>query len=177
MNKSCPVCKKSGLPDYRLEQTICPQCDTDLSPYFFIHSADPIVPKRSKTGLLLALTLFFVAVVFGSLFFLKRREFKNMVAQKTAENIIVSDSLDRVNSRIAIPGGRKESVEADSFPSEITFVYKIRKGDYPGKVAAFFYNDWRMYKKIESDNHLIRPYPFIVGQELIIKLATNQWKH
>ncbi len=53
---------------------------------------------------------------------------------------------------------------------EIVILYKVKRGDYPSKIAEFFYNDWRMYKKIEADNNLHQPYTLKIGQHLTIKL-------
>jgi nucleoid-associated protein YgaU len=55
-------------------------------------------------------------------------------------------------------------------PNNVSIRYKVKKGDYPAKIAKFFYNDWSMYKKIERDNNLHQPYILKVGQILIIKI-------
>ena len=66
--------------------------------------------------------------------------------------------------------------ENKSSQKEIVIKYKVKNGDYPSKIAQFFYNDWRMYKKIEADNNLKQPYILKVGQPLTIKLTQEQWK-
>jgi hypothetical protein len=54
----------------------------------------------------------------------------------------------------------------------VVIEYKVRLNDCPSKIAQFFYNDWTMYKKIETDNHLVQPYTLKVGQ--ILKISIGQ---
>ena len=61
-------------------------------------------------------------------------------------------------------------LENKSSEKEFSIQYKVKNGDCPSKIALFFYNDWKMYKKIEADNNLTQPYILKVGQLLTIKL-------
>ena len=54
--------------------------------------------------------------------------------------------------------------------NDATVKYVVKKGDYPYKIAKFFYNDGKKYKQIEEDNGLEQPYELIVGQILKIKI-------
>ena len=60
--------------------------------------------------------------------------------------------------------------QTETQASTIEFIYTVKQGDFPWKIAAFFYGDGMSYKKIESDNNLVQPYQLKVGQELVIKL-------
>ncbi len=182
MKHQCPVCKKSGLPDFRVQETVCPQCDTDLRPYFLLHSletevpATSVEPKRNNLALYFSLPLVLIACALGVLLFRQRTEQNSMNQHHAAANMKVSDSLRILGLRIDSLETVIASAPAETKQNEIMLTYKIRKGDYPGKVAELFYNDWRMYKKIETDNELTRPYSFAQGQELIIKLDSSLWK-
>ena len=38
----CPVCGKVGIPDYHVQDTICPQCGSDLSIYKLAHDIETV---------------------------------------------------------------------------------------------------------------------------------------
>ena len=54
---------------------------------------------------------------------------------------------------------------------DVSIKYQVKKGDFPYKIAEFFYNDGSKYKQIEADNNLKQPYTLKTGQILIIKLS------
>jgi hypothetical protein len=81
---------------------------------------------------------------------------------------------DSVNNRLpGIVDKTNEQTENKNDINDIVIHYKVKKGDYPAKIAAFFYDDWSMYKKIESDNNLKNHYTLQIGQTLIIKLKSE----
>ncbi|MDR2086729.1 MAG: hypothetical protein LBP72_06090 [Dysgonamonadaceae bacterium] len=44
MKYNCPICNQAGLPDYKIQPIQCPQCNTDLKPYWLLNS----IAKRQK---------------------------------------------------------------------------------------------------------------------------------
>jgi nucleoid-associated protein YgaU len=59
---------------------------------------------------------------------------------------------------------------------ELTISYKIKKGDSLWKIAQIYYGNGKLYKKIEEDNFLRKPYSLKAGQMLNIKYSSNEWK-
>ena len=164
MQYNCPVCNKSGLPNYKSVQIICPQCNSDLSAYRYLEAVSGI--RVSKNALLLFITLSIVTIIFAFLYFNSLSGSKN-ASQNTT---IISELRDSVsNLQAKLKPAIIASPEANSRPAVIE--YKVRHGDCPSKIAQYFYNDWKMYKKIEADNNLIRPYVLRVGQKLKINLS------
>ncbi len=152
MNHNCPVCNKAGLPDYTATQTICPQCNSDLKPFLLLHSISKPISNKANKFALFGVTLVGCAL---AILYLKSISDKSQVASENSKAIVqLQDSINTLHTT----------------EKEIVIQYKVKNGDYPSKIAQFFYNDWKMYKKIEADNNLTQPYILKVGQLLTIKL-------
>jgi nucleoid-associated protein YgaU len=89
-----------------------------------------------------------------------------------AENMILNDSINKIRNT-KINGIKENTIEAIDRNHEVIINYIVRKGDYPYKIAEFFYNDGSKYKQIEIDNNLKQPYVLRVGQVLIIKISQD----
>jgi nucleoid-associated protein YgaU len=89
-----------------------------------------------------------------------------------AENMILNDSINKIRTT-KINGIKENTIEAIDRNHEVKINYIVRKGDYPYKIAEFFYNDGSKYKQIEADNNLKQPYVLRVGQVLIIKISED----
>ncbi len=157
MDFNCPVCNKAGLPDFTATHTFCPQCNSDLKPFLLLHSISATNPCQYIRLILIA----FVAVscVLAFLFINSFNEKQKIIALNAATTLQYKDTIQSMRA-LVIP--------------DTTFVlihYKVKKGDYPAKIAKFYYNDWSMYKKIEADNNLHQPYILKVGQVLTIKIS------
>lgn len=166
MQFNCPVCNKAGLPNYTATPTICPQCNSDLKPFLLLHSISK--PKANKANLFALFALALVGGVLAILYFNSISDSKQIASENTKAITQLQDSI----SKLQTPLEKTQTVERENKSSEkeIVIQYKVKNGDYPSKIAQFFYNDWRMYKKIEADNNLKQPYILKVGQPLTIKL-------
>lgn len=166
MNYSCPVCGKAGLSDYRKEHIICPQCNSDLKAYLLI---DKLVakakPSKNSFKKLFFLTLGLLMLI-CSYALVKSNSFAKEKKYSNNQISILQDSITFLNSNLII---EQPEVFTD-IEHQFNYIYKVKKGDYPAMIASYFYNDWKMYKKIELDNNLIQPYVLKVGQPIIIKL-------
>ena len=169
MSYNCPVCDKAGIPNYKDKHTICPQCNTDLEPFLLVHS---LRRRNPYIILFILITIIVISSIVLALYY-HNSSTNIRVSYSEAETQItrLKDSIRfekqkhesiLYNFRIAEAGDKKEK--------EVVITYKVKKGDYPAKIAGFFYNDWRMYKRIETDNNLVQPYVLVVGQPLIIKI-------
>lgn len=164
MNYNCPVCKKAGLPDFKKKEVICPQCNTDLKPFLLLDSITK--SRKEKLGIYAFIGLSLTSILFLGLFLKSNSEKSEVIAT----NIALSDSISNLKSKGVIIEEPKEDHQIIE-PKYVTVNYVVKKGDYPYKIAQFFYNDGNKYKKIEADNNLEQPYTLKVGQILIIKIS------
>ena len=169
MNYNCPICNKAGLPDYTKSNVVCPQCNSDLKAFLLLRSVLNHRKYRMYTYSIVGIS-FLSVVLMG--FFLNSNSDRNELIRK---NEVLNEKISKLQSEIFLA---KEEIEAQSIADnqDIYINYVVRKGDYPYKIAQFFYNDGRKYKQIESDNNLEQPYVLRVGQVLTIKITQDQWK-
>jgi nucleoid-associated protein YgaU len=81
----------------------------------------------------------------------------------------LEDSVFRLNNKNLSLANK--IIEIENQTAQYKYVkYTVRKGDFPWKIAEFFYGDGRKYVLIEKDNNLIQPYNLQVGQVLLIKM-------
>ncbi len=166
MKYNCPVCNKAGLSDYTVQQIICPQCNSDLKPYLLLRSIS--IPKTHRLNFVTISALAIVACVSAFLYVNSINENRKLITDNSKTVSLLLDSIVNLNANIT-PNQVKQT--RNNIPvKEVIIHYGVRKGDYISKIARFFYNDWRMYKKIETDNNLQRPYILKIGQSIIIKL-------
>jgi nucleoid-associated protein YgaU len=165
MQFNCPVCNKAGLPDFTANPIICPQCNSDLKPFLLLHSLKS--PARPSANLFLLVATIIVACIFTVLYFVSVSDRKQIVSENSETILQFQDSINTLQAAIT----KVQIVKAPIKSSDTEFIiqYKVKKGDYTSKIAEIFYNDWRMYKKIETDNNLKQPYILNVGQLLTIK--------
>lgn len=166
MQHNCPVCNKAGLPDYRAIATTCPQCNSDLRPYLFLNSISNSKSTKNKPWALTGVGL--LTVVLAFLFFNSVSENKKQSTENLKLTSQLQDSISNLQSQLKLTSVKEPIVNPTQ--SETVIEYKVRFGDYPSKIAQFFFNDWKMYKKIEADNNLVQPYTLKVGQTLKIKI-------
>jgi len=177
---NCPIDDKVGIEDYTQKPVVCPQCDSDLTPYYLLHKIREETEKKDGNLKLLDSTIDSIAKkkkVYKSLFLVSSlfaicsigsycyslSENKKIIAVNAKTVLGLQDSINRIYHTAEEP--KKANSE-----SEIKIPYLVKKGDNPSKIAGFFYNDWRKYKKIEEDNNLHQPYTLKIGQPLIIIL-------
>lgn len=160
MSVNCPICSKAGLPDYRIAPTTCPQCNSDLRPFLLLNTIEK--EKATRRIWLVSGGVVLVCCVLALIYFSLVRQ-KNAIKSTPEPPVALLDSIKKLQTVIT-----KLSIEQK--PQEVVIPYKVRRGDYPAKIAAFFFNDWKMYKKIEADNHIKQPCVLRVNQMLLIKL-------
>lgn len=164
MANNCPICNKAGLPDYTKNIVVCPQCNSDLKAFMLLNSISK--PNKSNIGTYLIIGISLLSIAFLGLF-LKSNSDKN---ELIAKNVILNDSISKIQI-VDVAKETKEEVQPIAEKQEATIKYVVKKGDYPYKIAQFFYNDGSKYKQIEADNNLVKPYTLKVGQVLTIKIS------
>jgi nucleoid-associated protein YgaU len=166
MNHNCPICQKGGLPDYTKITVVCPQCNSDLKAFLLLDSISET--EKGKFGIYTIIGVSCLAILFLGLFVEANDDKKEILAA----NIILNDSISNLTSeKLALEMQREESPSIES--KEVTVKYVVKKGDYPYKIAQFFYGDGDRYKQIEADNVLKQPYTLRVGQTLLIKISQD----
>jgi hypothetical protein len=165
MNYNCPVCNKSGLPDYRIQETVCPQCNSDLKPYLILNSIERGTRRYVRGILALAVVLSVITLL---LYLMSVNKKDKMIDDNLTNLGIANDSINSLNRMI---NQYELNQLSDSSPAKsITFIYQVKSGDNLGKIAKLFFNDYRMYEKIAEDNNLNKPYLLAIGQPLTIKI-------
>ena len=167
MQQNCPICNKAGLPDYTAELTICPQCNSDLKPFLVLHTLSK--QRLRKRPPLILISVLIGALVFVALYFNSLSKMKVLAHENAKTLLQMQDSLSALQT--TLQESHKSQKNNNILVRETTVQYRIKNGDCLSKISQFFYNDWRMYKKIEEDNNLKSPNKLKVGQTLIIKLS------
>lgn len=166
MSHSCPICNKAGLPDYTKSEVVCPQCNSDLKAFLLLESIS--TPEKGRFGIYALIGLSLLAILFLSLFVKSNIDKKEILAT----NIVLNDSISTLTSeKLALEKPNEKLPKIES--KEATVKYVVKKGDYPYKIAQFFYGDGKRYKQIEADNELKQPYTLKVGQILLIKISQD----
>ena len=165
MSHNCPICNKAGLPDYTKNAVICPQCNSDLKAFSLLNSISK--PQKSKIGMFVIMSISLLSIALLGLFLKSNSERKELITK----NVILNDSIAKI--QIVNVANEKEETKTQPIAEnqDVTVNYVVKKGDYPYKIAQFFYNDGSKYKQIEADNNLVQPYTLKVGQVLTIKIS------
>lgn len=165
MSYNCPICNKAGLPDYTKNDVVCPQCNSDLKAFSLLNSISK--PEKSKIGMYAIVGISLLSIALLGLFIKSNSDKKELVAK----NVMLNDQIAKIQSAQIAERKEESATHPISVKQEITVKYIVKKGDYPYKIAQFFYNDGSKYKQIEADNNLEQPYTLKVGQVLTIKIS------
>lgn len=165
MSYNCPICNKAGLPDYTKNDVVCPQCNSDLKAFSLLNSISK--PQKSKIGIFVIVGISLLSIVLLGLFLKSNSDRKELVAK----NVILNDSITKIQNVNIANKEEETKTQPISEKQDVTVNYVVKKGDYPYKIAQFFYNDGSKYKQIEADNNLEQPYTLKVGQVLTIKIS------
>jgi LysM repeat protein len=171
MTCNCPVCNKTGLPDYRSVEVVCPQCNSNLRPYLVLSKfSNNGGNKKNKFILPIAIISFATIVL---VIYFNERNIKETSVTNKSETTIVNNKVDstsyykdKLKQLEAIP-------KTLDTPTEVAINYAVKRGDCLSTIAQNFYGDWRTYTKIEEDNKLQKPYRLNPGQILIIKIKVQ----
>lgn len=163
MSHNCPICNKGGLPNFTKRNVVCSQCNSDLKAFLLLDSI--LTSKKGRLGTYAIIGVSLLAILFLGLF-VKSNSKKN---EALSDNIVLNDSILKLKTeKVTIENPKEKPQIIESKDANVKYV--VKKGDYPYKIAKFFYNDGNKYKKIETDNGLEQPYTLKVGQILKIKI-------
>jgi len=163
MTYNCPICQKPGLEDFTLKPIVCPQCNSDLKGFLLINSTN----KETKSKIR-KLVLFFTSsiIVFLGVFLTIYFSVHNNSQSTDVKDLNATDSIYYYKNYIS-----KLQKDINSRIDKMShFNYIVKPGDNLSSIAQFFYNDWRLYKIIEKDNHLSEGQLLIPKDTLKISL-------
>lgn len=165
----CPVCGKSGIPDFRQEDVICPCCETDLSIYRKLgmlnsEKNESSAKKGRHCPTLSALVLLACLAGIGCICLAvhsnKRAAEINALS---SEVVCLKDSIARLNAEVtALQPDQTKAAP----PAAATYV--IKRGDSLCKISQEIYGTEMRYGEIADLNNLTVASTLQVGDTLII---------
>lgn len=167
---TCPVCNKSGIPDFKNENVVCPCCGTDLSIYRKINIAKQSLQpsgNNKKSRLLATITSIIAIASLIACFYMYHNntpksevDNKDLFAQINElkqENKSLSDSIVVLNKK-------GQNVERRT--------YTVVKGDCPWSISEKVFGDGRRYDELLRLNNMSTSNDFNkvkVGETLYIE--------
>jgi nucleoid-associated protein YgaU len=125
------------------------------------------VPPKAMTGTYIIIGISLLTVAFLGFSYLKTSSSQQ---ELIVRNEALKDSIILLRTT-AIATAAPETTRPTIKPKEAIVRYVVKKGDYPYKIAQFFYGDGGRYRQIETDNNLTNPYSLKIGQVLTIKIV------
>lgn len=178
VSTKCPICDNPGIPDYHLQNVICPHCGSDLSIYKKINDAARLDnPKTSdhyfNAKKILIATLAFICIAAVASFISYNVSRKPLLEQIEKMNT----EINSLNESLAQAKSKAQTKPETAVVENNQFIYEVQKNDSPWTIVRKFFGityDWKsIAQKIAEDNGLwdygnntwreIRP-----GQKLII---------
>lgn len=157
----CPVCGKVGIPDYHNEDTVCPQCGSDLSIFRVIDQIPQPVEKKKNVWMPIAAAAILVAAVFGGILLFQTPK----VVQDESQNkqiAMLQDSIGRLNAKLEV------SAQVPTTQSN-EFKYVVRKGDSFWSISKRFYHTGTRYEEVAAANGLDSKSKLTVGDTIIVR--------
>ncbi len=148
----CPVCGRTGIPDYLNENVVCPNCNSDLGVYRTLHAlakgddSSNGSAWRYKT-LSIVLSILAVLLIGALLFFNSGNSTKELDKKLVEANAVVAelrDSVTNLNFQI-------ESSKTADLPFTSQYIeYTVIPNDSPWRIIRKFYGkrqDWEFISR------------------------------
>ena len=159
----CPVCGKVGIPNYHNEDTVCPQCGSDLSIFRVIDQIPQPVDKKKNVWMPIAAVAILAAAVFGGILLFKPHTQQSIQDNALEARIaILQDSIGTLNEKL-------ESQPQQIATASDGFRYVVKKGDSFWSISKRFYHTGTRYEEVATANGLDSKSKLTVGDTLIIK--------
>ena len=144
-NTKCPVCGKTGIPDFLNEDVKCPCCGSDLSIY-------RVIEQISAVAIIAAAGL-------GVMLLTQKPSVPSSVTEELSQ---LKDSVEVLNTQLA------QSKTVSEQPSS-NYKYVVLRGDSYWSVSKKFYGTGTRADEIAKQNNRTIETPLNVGDTLIIK--------
>lgn len=153
---TCPVCGKSGIPDYHKEEVNCPCCGSDLSIYKMLHDSQQPKNEIKKSNLWKIATAAFAVVAISAIgYCFYSNKNSNIENNVKASVELLNDSIKNLQSQLAsIKEEFAESQKNLESVSNSSRVYIVKKGDSFCKISKTVFGTENRYKDIAEWNEL-----------------------
>ena len=159
----CPVCGKVGIPDYHTEDTVCPQCGSDLSIFRVIDQIPQGDVKKRNVWMPIAAVAILTTAVLGGIMLFQDSNVP-VVEDRSSEIACLQDSIKTLNAKIE----NIKTTPSDTIQSE-GFKYVVREGDTFWSISRRFYHTGTRFEEITAANGLDSNSTLNVGDTIIIK--------
>lgn len=159
----CPVCGKVGIPDYNAEDTVCPQCGSDLSIFRVIDQIPQKAGGKINVWMPIAAVAIVAAAVLGGILINRQSVVTANNDELVAQVTLLQDSINKLNSQIPSPVVHTEA------PNTSGFKYVVKNGDSFWSISRRFYHTGTRYEEVAVANGLDSKSKIVVGDTLIIK--------
>lgn len=160
----CPVCGKVGIPDYHAEDTLCPQCGSDLSIFRVIDQIPQGEVKKRNVWMPIAAVAILTTAVLGGIMLFQDSKVP-VVEDRTSEIACLQDSIKTLKAQI-----ETTTASTPVTPSQSEgFKYVVNKGDSFWSISKRFYHTGTRYEEVAAANGLDSNSKLNVGDTIIIK--------
>lgn len=157
----CPVCGKVGIPDYHNEDTVCPQCGSDLSIFRVIDQIPQPVEKKKNVWMPISAAAILVAAVCGGILLFRPTKVVQIETQNE-QIAMLQDSIGRLNAKLEV-AAQVPTTQSNEFK------YVVRKGDSFWSISKRFYHTGTRYEEVAAANGLDSKSKLTVGDTIIVK--------
>lgn len=160
----CPVCSKVGIPDYHAEDTVCPQCGSDLSIFRVIDQIPQAEVKKRNVWMPIAAVAILTTAVLGGIMLFQDSKVP-VVEDRSSEIACLQDSIKTLRAQI-----ETTTASTPDTPSQSGgFKYVVKKGDSFWSISKRFYHTGTRYEEVAATNGLDSNSKLNVGDTIIIK--------
>lgn len=155
----CPVCGKSGIPNFHAEDVVCPCCGSDLSIYHNLNELScndtnvPTATKRHKhTVMSLVFTIVLLLAIGGCILtgsLKKHTTSIQKIDELEAQNNILTDSITNLNKTVATFKSKPTNNTGKEYRT-----YVVIKGDSFCRISSKLYGTEKRYQEIAKLNNL-----------------------
>lgn len=157
-NTKCPVCGKTGIPDFLNEDVKCPCCGSDLSIYRVIEQI-PEVGHKSNIWKPISAVAILAAAGLGVMLFTQKSSVPSSITEELSQ---LKDSVVVLNAQLV-----QNKVANEQSKSE--YRYAVLRGDSYCRISKKFYGTEKRANDIAKQNKRTLETPLNVGDTLIIK--------
>ena len=155
----CPICDNPGIPDYHLQNVICPHCGSDLSIYKTINEAAEWDNTKTLDHGFNAKKVFVAALEFICIVAVASLISYNVSRKPLLEQIEkMNTEISSLNESLAQAKSEAHTKPETAVVGNNQFIYEVQKNDSPWIIVRKFFgitSDWEsIAQKIAEDNGL-----------------------
>lgn len=163
-NNKCPICNKTGIPDFINEDVVCPCCNSDLSLYRKIHLSTVSTKKCNSKRWIMTTIFMSIICLFLSCWLYCFHSDCNEQISAMENNLKEKDALvEQLKAAI------KKQLKPVQQEQNRMFWYVVRPGDSFCKISKNIYGTENRYKEIVKLNNLRDNTILYPGDSILIK--------